>query len=259
MATSKFALIIPALITAGLATVATMQHQSNARLRAELAARDNGIVRLQAGTKQAVSEAVDPDELATLRNEHTELLRLRGEIGLMRQQDRERRALQAENQPKHTPAAPKGSGEFVAADSWANVGAETPQNAFQSFMAVLKAGDPTRIESAIHWDLKWKEDINDEDRQLMEKSKQDYLKMLERAPSKVAAFSLAPTAQGESDRTRVFFHLLTTEGTEITSNFEMVQLEGQWKPVLAMGWRYPKDPSSFFTSAMFGPAIDLEQ
>jgi hypothetical protein len=53
--------------------------------------------------------------------------------------------------------------------------------------------------------------------------------------------------------------LKRTEGTDITSSFEMLQLEGQWKPVLAMGWRYPKDSSSFFTSPVFGPTIDLQQ
>jgi len=128
-----------------------------------------------------------------------------------------------------------------------------------AIMAVLKAGDIARIESAIHWDLKWKEDINDDDRRMMDKSKEDYLKMLQRAPSKVSAFNLAPIAPSDTDRTRVFFHLLTTEGDKISSSFEMIQLEGQWKPVLAMGWHYPKDPSSFFTSPMFGPTIDLER
>jgi hypothetical protein len=105
----------------------------------------------------------------------------------------------------------------------------------------------------------WADEISDDDRRMMDNSKQDYLRMLQRAPGKLAAFSLAPIAQTDSDRTRVFFHLLTTEGTDIASSFEMIQLEGQWKPVLAMGWRYPKDASSFFTSPVFGPTIDLQQ
>lgn len=118
-------------------------------------------------------------------------------------------------------------------------------------MAVVKTGDPNRIEAA--------DEINDEDRRMMDKSKQDYLRMLQRATGKLAAFSLAPIAPNDSYRTRIFFHLLTTTGTEISSSFEMIQLEGQWKPVLAMGWRYPKDSSSFFTSPVFGPTIDLQQ
>jgi len=151
------------------------------------------------------------------------------------------------------------SGDLVPSDNWKEVGTDTPQNAFQSFLAVLKAGDPARIESAVHWDLKWKEDITDEDRRLVEKSKQDYLEMLQRAPNKLSAFTLAPIAQGDTERTRVFFHMLTAEGTDIASNFEMIQLAGQWKPVLSMGWRFPKESSSFFTSPVFGPAIDLDR
>ena len=83
--------------------------------------------------------------------------------------------------------------------------------------------------------------------------------MLQLAPGKLSAFNLAPVPQSDSDRKRVFFHLLTTEGTELSSSFEMIQRNGQWKPVLAMGWRNPKDSSSFFTSAMFGPTIDLDR
>ena len=50
-----------------------------------------------------------------------------------------------------------------------------------------------------------------------------------------------------------------TQGRDITSSFEILQLEGQWKPVLPMGRRYPEDSSSFFTSPVFGPTIDPQQ
>jgi len=260
MASSKCAFITAGVMAAVLATVVTLHRENNARLRAQLAAREAQIIQLQAGNKEPVADDADPNELATLRNEHTELLRLRGEIARLRQQDRERLALQAKDLPTHNPATALKVGEdFVPSDKWQEVGTDTPPKAFQSFLAVLKGGDPARIESAIHWDLTWKDDISDDDRRMMDKSKEDYLKMLQHAPGKVSAFNLAPIAPSDTDRTRVFFHLLTTEGDQISSSFEMVQLEGQWKPVLAMGWHYPKDPSSFFTSPMFGPTIDLER
>ena len=93
----------------------------------------------------------------------------------------------------------------------------------------------------------------------MEKSKQDYLEMLQRAPNKLTAFDLPPIANTDRQRMRVFFRTLTSEGEELPSNFEMIQEDGRWKPVLSMGWRNPKAPSSFFTSPVFGPAIDLER
>jgi len=258
MASTKLQFALAALVTAGLTTVVTIQHQSNGRLRAELAARIAQPIQPEGGGGQLSSSAADVDELAALRKEHTELLRLRGEIGMLRQQESQRLAAESQKQSAKK-AAPKMTVDFVAADNWKDVGADTPQNAFQSFLAVLKAGDPTRIESAVHWDLRWKEDITDEDRRLVEKSKQDYLEMLQRAPNKLSAFNLAPVAQNATERTRVFFHMLTTEGTEIPSSFEMIQSEGQWKPVLSMGWRFPKESSSFFTSPVFGPAIDLDR
>ena len=260
MTTSKIGVGLASAIAVAGVVFAAKQQQTSTRLREEsaLLRQQNQesvseVERFSNRLAQASSEQAA--ELVGLRNEHAELLRLRGEIGLLRQQERERHALQTQNQP----AAPKDSGEFVPADSWQDIGTATPQSAFQSFMAVVKTGDPNRIEAAIHWELKWKDEINDEDRRMMDKSKQDYLRMLQRATGKLAAFSLAPIAPNDSYRTRIFFHLLTITGTEISSSFEMIQLEGQWKPVLAMGWRYPKDSSSFFTSPVFGPTIDLQQ
>jgi hypothetical protein len=46
---------------------------------------------------------------------------------------------------------------------------------------------------------------------------------------------------------------LTAKGTQTSSSFEMVQLEDQRKPVIQLGWRYSKDASSFFTTAISIP------
>jgi hypothetical protein len=258
MASTKFKFALTSLVTAGLTTAVVVQHRTNDRVRGELAARDAQALQPDAGNGQQGSNTADADELAALRVEHTELLRLRGEIGMLRQQERQRLALASQNSPTHGKlSAATTDGDFIPADNWKDVGLDTPQNAFQTFLAVLKTADQNRIESAVHWDLKWKEDTSDEDRRLVEKSKEDYLQMLQRAPSKLSAFNLAPLAQSATERTRVFFHMLTAEGAETASSFEMIQLEGQWKPVISIGWHYPKEASSFFTSPVFGPAIDL--
>jgi hypothetical protein len=92
---------------------------------------------------------------------------------------------------------------------------------------------------------------------MIDKSKKDYLEMLQRAPTKLSGFNLTPVSENATNRTRVFFQMLTANGTQNSSSFEMVQLEDQWKPVIHLGWRSSTDASSFFTSAMFGPEIDL--
>jgi len=73
---------------------------------------------------------------------------------------------------------------------WTVAGSDTPEGAFQSFLAVLKSGDATRIASAVHWDVRWKERVTDDDRKLVPKSKEDYLQMLRRAPNKIASYRL---------------------------------------------------------------------
>jgi RNA polymerase sigma factor (sigma-70 family) len=258
MASAKLKFSLVSLIAAGMTTAVVVQTRTNARLRAELAERDAQVRPLEMVSDQPASKAVDADEIAALRAEHAELLRLRGEIAALRQQDRQRgRAAQKRLSGADTSRV---TGDFVTADNWKDVGADTPEHAFQSFLAALKTGAPGPIESAVYWELNWKEDVTEEDRKLVEKSKQDYLEMLLRAPNKVTAFSLAPVGKSdESERTRVFFHTLTGDGTDVASSFEMVRSDGRWKPVLSMGWRYPKEPSSFYTSPVFGPAIDLER
>jgi len=258
MASKKVTFTLAGLITAGLATTVFVQRQANRSLRAELEARDAQAAQIQSAAGQLPpSNPVDDNELASLRAEHAELLRLRGEMALLRQQERQRSALAAQKQPAHDTAPAKA--EFITSDNWKDVGTATPQNAFQSFLATLKTGDPARIESAVQWDLKWKEDVTEEDQKLVEQSKQDYIEMLQRASKKLSAFNLAPQSQSETERTRVFFHMLTPDGADVPSNFEMIRVDGQWKPVLTMGWRYPKEASSFYTTPVFGPSIDLER
>jgi hypothetical protein len=52
-------------------------------------------------------------------------------------------------------------------------------------------------------------------------------------------------------------NLQMNDGNEASSNFEMAKVDGHWKPVLTMGWQFPKGSSTFLTSPVFGPALDL--
>src|ERR1041385_8284343 len=136
--------------------------------------------------------------------------------------------------------------QFMSAGAWTEAGADTPERAFQTFLAVLKTGNAARIASAVEWDVQWKETVTDYDRQLVEKSKQDYLEMLRRAPNKIAAVRLNSMAGHGADHKRAFFTTRTPAGKQIDSSFEMIYAGGAWKPVLAMGWL------GFGTTAVFG-------
>ena len=263
MASLKVKLGLVAVMAAAVGTPMVLQRNENARLRSEnedLKMHTTELERLRRENAELAASRVDPSELARLRAQQGELMRLRAEVGALREQTRK---LNGPTAHTPTPATAKTSPEpegkeFLSAEKWIEVGADTPERAFQSFLAVLKTGDANRIASTVHWDVQWKDDVTEEDKKLVEKSMHDYLEMLQRAPNKVTAFRLSSMVDGGEDRKRVFFSTRTSDGTQIDSNFDMAYTDGAWRPVLSMRWLDRKNTSSFATSPVFGPKIDLE-
>jgi RNA polymerase sigma factor (sigma-70 family) len=264
MASIKLKLGLAAVLVAAVGTPLVFQRNENARLRDEnrdLRGLTAEVERLRRENTEITASRPDPGELARLRGQQSELMRLRAEVGALREQARKLNAATAQTPSPPTTAktSPEPEGkEFISAEKWTEVGADTPERAFQSFLAVLKGGDATRIASTVHWDVQWKDDVTEDDKKLVGKSMQDYLEMLQRAPKKVAAFRLSSTADSGEDRKRVFFSTQTSDGTQIDSSFDMAYTDGAWRPVLSLRWLDRKNSSSFATSPVFGPQIDLE-
>jgi RNA polymerase sigma factor (sigma-70 family) len=266
MASMKLKLGVAAVVAAAVSTPLVLQHNENIRLLAEngnLKMQTTELERLRRENAQLAASRVDASELARLRAQQSELMRLRGEVGALREQARKLNTAAAQKPTPSSPATAKASPEpegkeFISADKWTEVGADTPERAFQSFLAVLKAGDAARIASTVHWDVQWKDEITDDDKKLVEKSMHDYLDMLQRAPNKLAAFRLSSVADAGEERKRVYFSARTGNGTQIDSSLDMAFTDGGWKPVLSMRWLDRKNSSSFATSPVFGPEIDLE-
>lgn len=248
MASTKIKTAVIGLVTAGLATTVMIQQQTIGRLREDLARP------VASAPPQIQQPAPNTEELERLRAEHSELLRLRGEVTLLRQQARERAASPQKTSLAPTPVPPPGP-DFVPIENWADAGHDTPRNAFHSFLAALKTGDPERIDSTVHWEVTWNDEITEADRALVAKTRQDYLQMLQRVPQRISGFELAPIEDNSIERTRVFFQTRLTDGTPRSSSFEMAKIDGQWRPVIRMGW---DRASQFSTSAIFGPSVDLE-
>jgi hypothetical protein len=263
MASIKMKLGLAAVLATAVATPLVMQRNENARLHEEnqiLKMQTAELERLHLANTELLASRQDTDELARLRAQQSELLRLRAEVAALRQQARrlDQATVQAPPAATKTTQEP-GSKEFIPAETWTEAGSDTPERAFQSFLAVLKTRDLARIESTVHWEVQWKDTVTDDDKKLVEKSMQDYLEMLQRAPNKLAGFRISSMADNGQDRKRVFFNTRTTDGTQIDSNFEMIHADGQWKPILSMRWLDRGNSSSFATSPVFGPQIDLEQ
>lgn len=260
MTSLKTKLAVTAALTAAVATPLIIQHNANSRLQTEIQAlklQSAELERLRLENAELAGLRVDADEMARLRSQQRELFRLRGQVALLREENARLDAEKAKMSIETATRTPEPPVDFISADSWMEVGTDTPENAFQSFLAVLQAGDPQQIASTVHWDVQWKEDMTEEDEQLVEKSIQDYVDMLQRAPERMSAFRLSSVTDASSDRKRVAFSTLTSDGAQIDSNFDMVLAQDEWKPVLRMGWRTFENQTVFATSPVFGPEIDL--
>jgi RNA polymerase sigma factor (sigma-70 family) len=265
MASIKVKLGLATVVAAAVGTPLVLQHNANARLRDEnlnLQMQTTALERLRRENAEFAASRADANELARLRAQQSGLMRLRGEVRALREQARKLNTAKAQSpsSPVAAKTSPEPEGkEFISAEKWTEVGSDTPERAFQSFLAVLKAGDAARIASAVHWDVQWKDEITDDDKKLVEKSMHDYLDMLQRAPNKVTAFRLGSMVDSGEDRKRVFFSTRTGDGTEYDSSFDMAYSDGAWRPVLSMRWLDRKNSSSLATSPVFGPQIDLDQ
>jgi hypothetical protein len=155
-AKSAITALSTALFFLGAGTALFLQHRSlldldreNQALRqriedmSQLAAKNEGLAKLAA---QASSSRALPDR------QFSELLKLRGEVGRLRQQSQEAEKLRneiqrlgAEAASRKTPAgnaSPDAASESnVPKESWAFAGYATPEAAFQSAIWAISSGD----------------------------------------------------------------------------------------------------------------------
>lgn len=108
MSLSKLSLGLSALVAAGATTALVVQHQSQVQLHEQNAALQQQLSQLQTDNtslSNRLALAVIPDSETAA--EHTELIRLRGEVGVLRRQAGESARLLAENQARQAQVAAK--------------------------------------------------------------------------------------------------------------------------------------------------------
>jgi RNA polymerase sigma factor (sigma-70 family) len=164
MTTLQKTLIAATLVVAGVATPLAIQHQGQAKLREEnqlLRRQADDLARLSAENarlSRLLTEATNPQTLP--KDQFSELLKLRGEVGGLRRQTNElANALVSNQRSKPAPGgdrALQNSGgqapslhELVPKDSWAFVGYADPESAFQSAIWAMSQGDPKTIRSSL--------------------------------------------------------------------------------------------------------------
>ena len=150
--------VAAAVLMTGIGTSVLVQQRSirhlqaaNSALIEELAARD-----------QAPPPPADSDELQRLRAEHAELIRLRGQVGLLRRQLAESQAARPKavasadtaatvgDKTQARPDSPAGPqkwelGKYLSSDEWMDAGTDTPENSLQTLFWGLKTGGTQRL------------------------------------------------------------------------------------------------------------------
>jgi RNA polymerase sigma factor (sigma-70 family) len=157
-------IIIGALVAAGALTPIILQHQTNARLRAELETLRS---QLDAASRPdpAAEGQLDASELERLRRENADLVRLRGDIASLRTQlaDAEKVKRQAPKFAKLSRAdEEEAEAKALLAKSpdilmtpvhlWTNAGFATPSAALQTLNWAIANRDTNAFGNALLWD-----------------------------------------------------------------------------------------------------------
>src|SRR5436189_3861986 len=91
--------------------------------------------------------AVEREQDSLSKAQLAELLRLRGEVGLLRKDSQELARLRS---PSARASAPERR-EYLPATAWANVGLDKPEAAVQTFFWAGKQGDTNVLSNLLRW------------------------------------------------------------------------------------------------------------
>ena len=88
-----------------------------------------------------------------MRAEHAELMRLRGQVGLLGRQAQQagKETVSAEETPK--ASRPLRLNEYLARKEWADAGGESPEAALQTLFWALSVTNLNRAAALIKWDM----------------------------------------------------------------------------------------------------------
>lgn len=155
MAMSKLKIaVVSAFFCAGVAGPIILQHQALKQLR-----QTNHSLQAQLHQAEAIrteKEALSR-QLADARAKESasktqlsELQRLRGEVGLLRRESQELARLRSAS-PAGGASGPPEPDSYIPSTAWANVGAEKPESAIQTFFWAAKQGDTNVFSGLLRW------------------------------------------------------------------------------------------------------------
>jgi RNA polymerase sigma factor (sigma-70 family) len=155
MASTKAKIGLAVVLAASVTTPLVLQHQTNSRLRDEIAR-----LRAEPAPPPVQAARSDTAELERLRGEQDELMRLRGQVTQLRQQVANPPKVQKEKVIGASPwenAAESPEIPMIGSNSWGNAGLATPAAALQTITWAAANRDTNALLAAVGMDTKTRE------------------------------------------------------------------------------------------------------
>ena len=151
MTATKLKLGFSALVVAGTATALVIQHQAQEKLRAEDELLRQQIAQLKTDNANLSNRVPAKSNSESLPNDQfNELLKLRGEVGVLRRQLELKNAKvvqQATSSGEIMGTAHK-SGSYIAKGQLVNAGFDTPEAATETYLHAIWSGDFQQLTNA---------------------------------------------------------------------------------------------------------------
>lgn len=224
MTTLQKTLFTIAIIAAGVATPLVIQHKAQVRLRAENQSLREQMDRLAQPTAEnerlsnlvvrATPPAPAPGGVSS------EVLRLRGDVGLLRRENEELGRLLAQQQ--------KTAVDFIPSTAWADSGTGTPEAAAGTFAWAIKEGNKDKLAEVLTF-------MQDQTNANTAGFVEDVTKLFLPLMSEIESSRLVFTENPAPDEVTFWYQSRFKDGHTMVSPISVKQVDGQWKVKLIIG------------------------
>jgi len=218
-----------AVVAAGVATPILIEQQTVKALRHEiqaLSAQTQRLVELDA-EKQNLSNLLARAQQAKTVSESQlhELLRLRGEVGLLRKDSQELAKLRVAQTTGDRDPKPTAT---LKADSWADVGMDTPDAALQTFFWAARH----RQDDLVHRLIRWQKDDSVPEIEGLDDLVTNLVPGTIQFASELEGLGILSQSKETDDTARVQVEFAPVgDQPAKTAQILLVKEESQWKPV----------------------------
>ena len=217
MTATQLKLGISALIVAGAATALVIQHQAQTTLRSENETLRRQTVQFEAENGRLTKLADRPGPSEPPSNE---LLRLRGQVGVMQQQNQELARLLLGRQ--NTTPASSQTGDFEPSTAWTDAGNATPEAAARTFSWAIKTGNKDKLAEVVTFESDPADTNSATVVEVMSK-------LLEPLMSEIEKSKLILTENPAPDEVTFWFQSQLKGGKTLVSPLTLKRVGGNWK------------------------------